>query len=165
MARPFLILSPHLSSVVRKLRKTEILKFAECCKFTTAADLSFQDMNNFAFLSFELRLSRVSCVVSGLARINPRVSVLTFTQRNESYQLERHIPYQRKVFSSFQFLRSKEGEIISRFSLIMSVTLGRLSIQNINFSYPVVIIKFCCLYCVISEIIVSITKCSNMIGC
>ena len=86
------IFNPWPTLVARKLRKTEILKFAECCKFTTAADLNNPDLYNFAFLSFELRLSRVSCVVSGLARTDPHVSLLTLTQRNENYYSERHTP-------------------------------------------------------------------------
>ena len=38
------IFNPWPTPAASKLRKTEILKFAECCKFTTAADLNFHDL-------------------------------------------------------------------------------------------------------------------------
>ena len=38
------IFNPWPTPAASKLRKTEILKFAECCKFTTAADLNFHGL-------------------------------------------------------------------------------------------------------------------------
>ena len=116
-----------------------VLKFAECYKFTTAVDLNIHDLYNFAFLSFELRLSRVSCVVSGLARTDPHVSLNTHAKKRKLLVGATH-PI--KAFF-FQFIRGKVGEILSRFSLIMSVALDPLYILTINFSPPIVIIKFC----------------------